>query len=86
MIKEEDVGRLFTTNGEDVWRLIAYCSAPTATMENLETKERVGGAIYSPNLEPFKRLVKDSGHDSTQFLQGVEAGYKPDKFEEVMKR
>ena len=55
-MNSDDVGKLFTTDGNDAWRLVCYCASPTVTMENLETKERVGGAVGSPILEPFKEL------------------------------
>ena len=56
-MKTEDVGKLYTMNGEDVWRLISYCEHPTATLKNIETKERIGGAVGCLNLKPFKKLV-----------------------------
>ncbi len=59
MINVGDVGRLFTTNGKDGWRLIAYAAEPTVVLENLETKERIGGVVGSLILEPFKRLVEE---------------------------
>lgn len=55
-MNEEDVSKFFTTNGEDIWRLISYCREPTATMENIITKERIGGAVGCLNLEPFVEL------------------------------
>lgn len=55
-MNKDDVGKLFTTDGEDAWRLITYCEHPTATMENLETKKRVSGAVGSLILEPFIKL------------------------------
>lgn len=56
-MKKEDVGKFYTTDGKDIWRLISYCEYPTATMENVETKERINGAVGCLNLKPFKRLV-----------------------------
>ena len=55
-INADSVGELFTTDGLDVWRCMAYCGQPTATMENVETKQQRGGSVYSLNLAPFKRL------------------------------
>ena len=52
-----DVSGFYTTDGCDVWRLISYCREPTATMENVETKDRVGGAVGCLNLQPFVKLV-----------------------------
>lgn len=56
---EDDVGCYYTTNGEDVWQLISYCREPTATMKNLRTEERVGGAVGCLNLKPFIKLVPE---------------------------
>lgn len=55
----DDVGCYYTTNGEDIWRLISYCREPTATMENIRTEERVGGAVGCLNLKPFIKLVPE---------------------------
>lgn len=56
---KDDVGNYYTTDGEDVWQLIAYCVLPTATMENVRTKERKGGAVGCLNLQPFIKLVPE---------------------------
>lgn len=57
MICEQNVGALFTTSGNDVWRLVGVCALPSATLLNLETGERRGGAIGSPLLGDFKLLL-----------------------------
>ena len=64
----DDVGKFFTTNGEDIWRMIVYCAEPTAMMENLETKDRVSGAIGCLNLKPFVKLIpkKETNNDNTR--------------------
>lgn len=54
---EGKVGKLFTLNGKDVWRLISYCKYPTVTFENVETKERIGGGVSSLNVKDFKELI-----------------------------
>ena len=59
MTNEKDVGRFFTTDGEDIWKMIAFCSDPSATMMNVKTGEKVGGSIYSLNLKPFVRLLPE---------------------------
>lgn len=62
MAYEDKIGRLFTIDGKDVWRLIIYCDEPTATFENIETKERTGGSVYSPIVAQFKELeIKKEG-------------------------
>ena len=56
-MNQNDIGQFYTTNGEDIWQLIIYSNQPTATMRNVETKERIGGVVGSPILKPFKKLV-----------------------------
>ncbi len=58
-MRVDDVGKLFTITGEDVWRMIYACQDPTATLENIETKERISGAIGSLLLKDFKLLVAE---------------------------
>jgi len=57
MINGDSVNKLFTTNGEDVWRCISFCEHPTATMENLDTGQKIGGATHSLNLKNFQLLT-----------------------------
>lgn len=52
----DTVGSFFTTNGQDIWQHIFYCEHPTATLVNLQTQERRGGAVGSPILSEFKLL------------------------------
>jgi len=56
----DDVGKLFTTNGTDAWRCMSYCEHPTISFENLETKQRLGGAVGCLNLRDLKPLVTKS--------------------------
>lgn len=55
----DDVGRFFTTNGTDCWRLVGYQSQPSVIVENVETKERRVGAVDSLNVDGFVRLVQE---------------------------
>lgn len=64
MINENKISKLFTTNGKNVWRLIGYCEYPTATFENVETKEKTGGAVGSPIVNQFKELEIKGGNES----------------------
>lgn len=57
----EDVGLLFTKNGEDAWKMVWYDEKPTACMENLETKERKIFSVGSPMAQEFKRLRVNDG-------------------------
>lgn len=52
----DDVGKFYTTTGEDTWWMISYCAEPTATMQNIRTGEKVGGAVGCRNLQPFIKL------------------------------
>jgi len=55
----KDVGKYYTTDGEDVWELTSYCKEPTATMENIKTGRRIGGAVGCLKLKPFVKLVPE---------------------------
>ena len=54
---ENKIGKFFTINGKDLWRLIGYCENPTATFENMITKERKHGAVGSIIINEFKELT-----------------------------
>ena len=56
-LDEKEIGKYYT-NGKGVWRLIIYTDHPTATFENLDTKQRVGGVVGSPIVHEFKELVE----------------------------
>lgn len=62
----DDVGKLFTTDGKDAWRCVAYCGQPTISFENLETKDRVGGAVGCLNVRDFKPLITRSNDEVTK--------------------
>jgi len=48
---------LYTTDGKDVWELLYWYAEPTVTLRNVRTKEEVGGAVYSLNMNPFVSLI-----------------------------
>lgn len=50
-------GDLYTTNGTDVWIVDHYCEYPTITMKNVRTGKTQGGAVGSPNVKDFVKLV-----------------------------
>lgn len=64
-ITEDHVGRIFTTNGNDVWRMTLYYERPMAHFENLETGEVVQGPIHSPLVQKFSELVVMSSKHSS---------------------
>lgn len=54
------------TNGDywidelgEVWKQVAFCAEPTASLENVKTGERVGGACSAPIFDRFTHLVKE---------------------------
>lgn len=49
-------GDLYTTNGDDVWRVKFMCEEPTITLENVETKQQIGGAVGCTNVSDFVKL------------------------------
>ena len=51
-------GDLYTTDGEDVWRVLYQSDHPTITLKNLETGKQRGGVVGSPILSEFVPLVK----------------------------
>lgn len=53
------VGKLFTMNGDDLWRCVSYCGEPTIKFQNLETGELKGGAVGCLNFEKFKQIEED---------------------------
>ena len=55
----DDVGTYWTTDGTDIWQLITFCEQPTATMLNLKTGGRIGGAVGCLNLQPFVKLTPE---------------------------
>ena len=48
-------GDLYTTDGQDLWRVESMCERPTITLRNLDSGERCGGAIGCLNLDPFEK-------------------------------
>jgi len=59
-IDDLEPGMYFTTESGQIWVLESCCPLPTATLKNLETGERVGGAVSSLNLQPFIRLIPEN--------------------------
>ena len=56
-LSETDPGDiLLDTESGDVFAVFSLCDKPTATVESVTTGARVGGAIGSPILQPFKPL------------------------------
>ena len=69
-INVDNVGRLFTIDGKDVWRLISYCEIPTLSFRNLETGEDKHFTIaQTDKLEEFKLLsVEGDKKDGNAFI------------------
>jgi len=50
-------GDLYTTTGDDVWRVDCMFRMPSITLKNVETGELCGGAVGCLNLAEFRPLV-----------------------------
>jgi hypothetical protein len=53
-------GDLYIDENGQLWRLLHYCTRPTATMEHVVSGTQVSGAVGSRNLEQFTR-VREKG-------------------------
>jgi DNA-binding transcriptional regulator YiaG len=56
-MKQEDVGKFFTKNGEDVWRMVWYTDQPQYGMKNLETGEQVHFTSKGLEYGKFKPIT-----------------------------
>lgn len=65
-VHQLEPGQLYTTNGKDVWVLESFCEHPTATLRNLNTDEKRGGAVGCMSLQDFVRLVPEYATEVTQ--------------------
>lgn len=54
-MKPDEVGLLFIRAGR-VYIMESYCEQPTATFRDLQSGDKVGGAVGCPDLEGFKPL------------------------------
>ena len=59
-----DVGQYFVKEDDknaikEIWMMCSFCEYPSAILENVRTKERVGGAVGCLNLQPFVKLVPE---------------------------
>lgn len=59
-MEEAQVGKYFKDKEGRIWRMISYCSSPTALMENVATGEQTGGAVGSLNLSGFSELSEEA--------------------------
>lgn len=60
----EDVGRYFIREDDDkaikdIYMMVSFCEYPTAKLENVRTKEQIGGAVGCLNLKPFVKLIPE---------------------------
>lgn len=59
-VTESDVGKFFIGPDGEVWRLVMYCEYPTCTFERVnDASAKVGGAVGSPNVSGFTRLIRE---------------------------
>lgn len=65
-MSREDLGGFYIHQDGSVWRLISYCSYPTATLQCVYADDdhvrgtRRDGAIGAPIFDGFKRLVGEN--------------------------
>lgn len=61
-LSTDDVNGLFLYQGK-VYRMISYCGQPTVSFERVggDRGSRIGGAVGSPLVEEFVRLVPEGG-------------------------
>lgn len=52
-------GDLYTKDGTDVWRVESCCELPTITLKREGVDQRDGGAVGSPNVSEFIRLIPE---------------------------
>lgn len=65
----DDVGDYYADAKGDLWRLIGYSDAPTASLErvtgddqqvrDVSRRDRVGGAVGAPIFEGFRKMVPE---------------------------
>lgn len=58
-MSDDDVGAYYIDEAGVAWRLVGYCRHPTATLENVATGERRGGAVGAPIFNGLRRLVAE---------------------------
>lgn len=46
----------FGFESQEIFYLHHFCTKPTATLERVDSDEKIGGAIDSPLLDPFIKL------------------------------
>ena len=55
-MKAEKVGCFYNRHGE-IYRLISYKQQPIATLQNVETGDRITALVDSPVLSDFEEIV-----------------------------
>lgn len=67
---QEDVGSFYADEKGDLWKLIAYCAVPTATLERVTGdpeqvrhdpgRDRIEGAVMAQAFEGFRKMVTET--------------------------
>lgn len=52
-----ELGGYYEKDGQ-IWKVVSIAQQPTMTLENIETKERVGGVIGAPIFTDFVELIR----------------------------
>lgn len=67
---------IYTKDGRDLWRIIAFCDQPTVTMQNIITGERecfgIGG-ITATKFEPIGGIRVGRGQSLIERAEDAEA-------------
>jgi len=56
-------GDIYLGDDGDIYEVESLCIYPTITLRNVLTSLRINGAVGSPLLKPFQRLVSEKPED-----------------------
>ena len=56
-VTDFELGEFFTTDGKDIWELIAYCKSPSCTMKNLKTGDKESFGINGFTAGTFHKIT-----------------------------
>ena len=70
-MNEDDVGKFFKDSEGNLWRMVIFCSRPTATLEKVGTKERVGGAVGCLNFSDFVKVEESVQRELSNLLHQI---------------
>lgn len=71
-IGAQTVGKYFRNGDGRIFMHLSYCELPTATMEDIASKDQVGGAVGSLNLSTFTPLTPEESNILSQAMTQIE--------------